>query len=159
MRGEITGVLSSARASILRARMLAAASCALAARTRSRRDAASAPASTRARCAGAGEPADRLARGDAAAARTLLTFTRPYFGTASSMSKTFAVSTYSGGSRSRSWIEVAPGLEIALELGAAGANVFARWSASMRWMKVRSGAATSGLLGVFAAGGMGGEST
>ena len=39
-------------------------------------------------------------------ARTLLTFTRPYFGTASSMSKTFAVSTYSGGSSSsRSWID------------------------------------------------------
>jgi hypothetical protein len=30
--------------------------------------------------------------------RTLFAFTRPYFGTARSMSKTFAVSTYSGGS-------------------------------------------------------------
>ena len=37
--------------------------------------------------------------------RTLFTFTRPYLGTASSRSKTFAVSTNSGGSSSRSWME------------------------------------------------------
>jgi hypothetical protein len=42
--------------------------------------------------------------------RTLLTFTRPYFGTASSMSKTFAVSTNSGGSSSRSWMLERPAL-------------------------------------------------
>ena len=36
---------------------------------------------------------------------------------------------------------------------------FARWSASMRWTRERSGAATVGLAGVFVAGGMGGEST
>ena len=42
--------------------------------------------------------------------RTLLTFTRPYLGTASSMSKTFAVSTYSGGSSSRSWMLRRPAL-------------------------------------------------
>ena len=36
--------------------------------------------------------------------RIRFTFTRPYFGTAKSRSKTFAVSTYSGGSRSRPWI-------------------------------------------------------
>src|SRR6201999_4161610 len=42
--------------------------------------------------------------------RTLLTFTRPYLGTASSMSKTFAVSTNSGGSSRRSWIFARPPL-------------------------------------------------
>src|SRR3954454_24011791 len=36
---------------------------------------------------------------------------------------------------------------------------FARWSASMRWTRERSGAAVVGLAGVFVAGGMGGEST
>ena len=36
---------------------------------------------------------------------------------------------------------------------------FARWRASMRWTRERSGAATDGLVGVFVAGGMGGEST
>src|SRR5437660_10428371 len=41
-------------------------------------------------------------------ARILLTFTRPYLGTASSMSKTLAVSTYSGGSSSNVWIESRP---------------------------------------------------
>ena len=35
----------------------------------------------------------------------------------------------------------------------------ARWSASMRWTRERSGAAVVGLAGVFVAGGMGGEST
>ena len=48
--------------------------------------------------------------------RILLTFTRPYFGTASSMSKTLAVSTYSGGSSSSVWIEQPTRLQIALEL-------------------------------------------
>ena len=42
--------------------------------------------------------------------RILLAFTRPYFGTASSMSKTFAVSTYSGGSSSSVWIDTRPAL-------------------------------------------------
>src|SRR5215213_10544120 len=36
---------------------------------------------------------------------------------------------------------------------------FARWSASMRWTRERSGAAVVGFAGVFVAGGMGGEST
>ena len=44
------------------------------------------------------------------------TFTRPYLGTASSMSKTFAVSTYSGGSSSRSWMLTRPALQVALQL-------------------------------------------
>ena len=55
--------------------------------------------------------------------RILLTFTRPYFGTASSMSKTFAVSTYSGGSSSSAWIETRPALQIPLELRPAGADL------------------------------------
>src|SRR3954466_8424996 len=36
---------------------------------------------------------------------------------------------------------------------------FARWSASMRWTRERSGAAVVGLAGVVVAGGMGGEYT
>src|SRR3954451_15446559 len=36
---------------------------------------------------------------------------------------------------------------------------FARWRASIRWTRERSGAATEGLAGVLVAGGMGGEST
>src|SRR3954464_2515472 len=36
---------------------------------------------------------------------------------------------------------------------------FARWSASMRWTRERSGEAVVGFAGVFVAGGMGGEST
>ena len=56
-------------------------------------------------------------------ARILLTFTRPYFGTASSMSKTFAVSTYSGGFSSSEWIEQAPRLEVALELSALDSDL------------------------------------
>ena len=55
--------------------------------------------------------------------RTLLTFTRPYFGTARSMSKTLAVSTNSGGSSSRSWMLDAAGLEIALELSPPRADL------------------------------------
>src|ERR671914_656960 len=35
----------------------------------------------------------------------------------------------------------------------------ARVSASMRWVRERSGVATAGLVGIFVAGGMGGEST
>ena len=42
--------------------------------------------------------------------RIRLTFTRPYFGTASSRSKTFAVAMYSGGSSSSPWILARPAL-------------------------------------------------
>ena len=52
-----------------------------------------------------------------------MTFTRPYFGTASSMSKTFAVSTYSGGSSSSVVDRHAAGLQVALELGAPGPDL------------------------------------
>ena len=55
--------------------------------------------------------------------RTLLTFTRPYFGTASSMSKTLAVSTYSGGSSSRSWMLARPAFRSRLSWrGACGSR-------------------------------------
>src|SRR4051795_7961106 len=90
---------------------------------------------------------------------TLLTFTRPYFGTARSMSKTLAVSMYAGGSRRRSWIFTRPPLRSRLSCARRVRISFARWRASIRWTRERSGAATVGLVGVFVAGGMGGEST
>src|SRR5689334_10656254 len=91
--------------------------------------------------------------------RTLFTFTRPYFGTASSMSKTFAVSMYSGGSSSSTWMLARPAFRSRLRAARLVRISFARWSASMRWTRERSGAAVVGLAGVFVAGGMGGEST
>src|SRR3954462_690663 len=91
--------------------------------------------------------------------RTLLTFTRPYFGTASSMSKTLAVSMYSGGSSSRTWMFARPAFRSRFSAARLVRISFARWSASMRWTRERSGAAVVGLAGVFVAGGMGGEST
>src|SRR3954452_16786928 len=90
---------------------------------------------------------------------TLLTFTRPYLGTASSMSKTFAVSMYSGGSSSSTWMLARPAFRSRLSAARLVRISFARWSASMRWTRERSGAAVVGLAGVFVAGGMGGEST
>ena len=55
--------------------------------------------------------------------RTLLALTRPYFGTASSMSKTFAVSRKSGGVKQQPVDRHPAGLEIALELRAARADL------------------------------------
>src|SRR3954453_13715939 len=91
--------------------------------------------------------------------KTLLTFTRPYFGTASKRSKTLAEWTNSGGSSRRSWMETLPALRSRLSVARLVRISFARWSASMRWTRERSGAAVVGLAGVFVAGGMGGEST
>src|SRR3954471_17212056 len=91
--------------------------------------------------------------------KTLFTFTRPYFGTAGSRSKTFAEWTYSGGSSSRSWMLTLPAFRSRLSVARLVRISFARWSASMRWTRERSGAAVVGLAGVFVAGGMGGEST
>src|ERR1700752_472439 len=91
--------------------------------------------------------------------KTLFTFTRPYFGTTSSMSKTFAVSMYSGGSSSRTWMLARPAFRSRFSAARLVRISFARWSASMRWTRERSGAAVVGLAGVFVAGGMGGEST
>src|SRR3954463_4198403 len=91
--------------------------------------------------------------------KTLLTFTRPYFGTARSMSKTFAVSMNSGGSMSSRWMLARPAFRSRFSAARFVRISFARWSASMRWTRERSGAAVVGLVGVFVAGGMGGEST
>src|SRR3954453_20299723 len=91
--------------------------------------------------------------------KTLFTFTRPYFGTARSMSNTFAVSMKSGGSISSRWMLARPAFRSRLSVARLVLTSFARWSASMRWTRERSGAAVVGLAGVFVAGGMGGEST
>src|SRR4051794_20331900 len=91
--------------------------------------------------------------------RTLLTFTRPYFGTASSMSNTLAVSMNSGGSSRRSWIEVRPAFRSRLSWARRVRIVFARANASIRCCSDLSGAATEGFVGVLTAGGTGGEST
>src|SRR3954462_11713113 len=87
--------------------------------------------------------------------RTLLTFTRPYLGTASSMSKTLAVSMYSGGSSSSTWMLARPAFRSRLSAARLVRISFARWSASMRWTRERSGAAVGGLAGGFRAGGGG----
>ena len=91
--------------------------------------------------------------------RTLLTFTRPYLGTASSMSKTLAVSTQSGGVEQHWWIDVAARLEVALQLCAAGANLVAHGcSASMRWTSDLFGSIAANESSMCVAGGIGGES-
>src|SRR4051794_11957283 len=90
--------------------------------------------------------------------RTLLALTRPYFGTARSMSKTFAVSRYDGGLSSSWWIETLPALRSRLSLARAVRILFARSSASMRWFRERSGAAEA-LGGMFVADGTAGEDT
>src|SRR5271166_3900170 len=72
--------------------------------------------------------------------RILLTFTRPYLGTASSMSKTLAVSTYSGGSSSRDWIERRPDFRSRLSSARLTRIWLALASASIRWFNDRSGA-------------------
>ncbi len=73
-------------------------------------------------------------------ARILLTFTRPYLGTASSMSKTLAVSTYSGGSSSSEWMERRPDLRSRLSCARWMRIWLARASASILWLSDRSGA-------------------
>src|SRR5438128_243457 len=74
-------------------------------------------------------------------ARILLTFTRPYLGTARSMSKTFAVATYSGGADSRLWMDWRPALRSRLSWARRVRISLARCSASMRCTRERSGAA------------------
>src|SRR3981081_2596839 len=91
--------------------------------------------------------------------RILLTFTRPYFGTASSMSKTFAVSTYSGGSSSSEWIERRPDLRSRLSCARSIRIWLALASASILWFKDRSGAVDVFEDVVLVAVTMGGEST
>src|SRR5271166_5729393 len=92
-------------------------------------------------------------------ARILLTFTRPYLGTASSMSKTLAVSTYSGGSSSSEWIERRPAFRSRLSWARWMRIWLARASASMRWLSERSGAVDVLEDPVPVAVAMGGEST
>src|SRR3954471_9522524 len=90
--------------------------------------------------------------------RILSTLTRPYFGTASSMSTTFAVPTYSGGSSRRLWMEGRPAFRSRLSCARLVLISFARCSASMRCTRDRSGAAVC-FGELVMAGGMGGEST
>src|SRR5579872_2359182 len=92
-------------------------------------------------------------------ARILLTLTRPYLGTASSMSKTLAVSTYSGGASSSEWIERRPDFRSRLSWARWMRIWFALASASMRWLSDRSGAVELLEDVVPVAVAMGGEST
>src|ERR1700685_2535007 len=92
-------------------------------------------------------------------ARILLPWTRPYLGTASSMSKTLAVSTYSGGSSSSEWIERRPDLRSRLSSAHLTRISFALASASIRWLRDRSGAIEEVEDVVLVAITMGGEST
>src|ERR1700722_1214767 len=91
--------------------------------------------------------------------RILLTLTRPYFGTASIMSKTLAVSTYSGGFSRSLWIESRPAFRSRLSWARSVRMRLALASASIRWLRERSGAAEcfEGVVPVAIA--MGGEST
>src|SRR4051812_18659237 len=73
--------------------------------------------------------------------RIRLTFTRPYFGTASRRSKTLAVCRYSGGSSSSPWIWVRPALRSLLRLARRVRLSLGRLRASIRWVSERSGAA------------------
>ena len=91
--------------------------------------------------------------------KTLFTFTRPYFGTASSRSKTLAEWTYSGGSSSRSWMLDLPGLQIALERRALRADLVRALERLHALDEGTLWGSRGGLAGVFVAGGMGGEST
>ena len=90
--------------------------------------------------------------------RTLLTFTRPYFGTARSMSKTLAVSTYSGGSSRSSWIDTRPPLRSRLSC-ARRVRIVVRALERVHPLVQGALGRRRGLGGVFVAGGMGGEST
>src|SRR5829696_1657306 len=91
--------------------------------------------------------------------RILLAFTRPYFGTANRRSKTFAVSTYVGGSISNSWIAVRPALRSRLSCARFVRISLARISAIIRWSRERSGAVACFVGVSLATGGIGGEST
>src|ERR1019366_4909515 len=92
-------------------------------------------------------------------ARILLTFARPYLGTARSMSNTLAVSTYSGGLSKSEWIERRPAFRSRLSSARLTRISFALASASILWFRDRSGA-MEGLEDVVpVASAMGGEST
>src|SRR4051812_45864214 len=76
--------------------------------------------------------------------RTLLAFTRPYFGTARSMSKTFAVSTHSGGASRSLWIDMRPDLRSRFSCARLVRIALALPSASILWSSDLSGAAVLG---------------
>src|SRR5579885_377188 len=69
-------------------------------------------------------------------------FTRPNFGTAMSMSKTFAVETYSGGSPRICSIDTEPDFRSFFSCARLTRMSFARLSASIRWSSERTGACT-----------------
>src|SRR5205809_6247692 len=75
------------------------------------------------------------------------TVTLPYFGTASSRSKTLAVWRYSGGSRSSPWIWALPALRSRFRLARRVRISLARLRASIRWVSERSGAAPPCIFG------------
>src|ERR1039458_8780812 len=91
--------------------------------------------------------------------RILLTFTRPYLGTARSMSNTFAVSTYSGGSSRSEWIERRRDFRSRLSSARLTRISFALARASILWFRDRSGAIEGLEDVVLVAVAMGGEST
>src|SRR4051794_33532549 len=86
--------------------------------------------------------------------RTLLTLTRPYFGTASIMSKTLAVSTQSGGARRTSWIEDRSAFRSRFSWALRVRIWLARWSASMRCTRDLSGVPVGERVVVWAADGI-----
>lgn len=88
-----------------------------------------------------------------------MTFTRPYFGTAKSMSKTLAVSTQSGGLSSRWWMDSRPARRLRFSSARRVRISFARCRASIRWTSERSGAAEGFEVVFVGAVGMSGEST
>jgi hypothetical protein len=67
-------------------------------------------------------------------------FTRPNFGTAISMSNTFAVATYSGGLVRILSIFARPSFKSFFSCARLTRMSFARFSASMRWSLDRAGA-------------------
>ena len=67
-------------------------------------------------------------------------FTRPNLGTAISMSKTFAVATYSGGLLRILSIRARPSFKSFLSCARFTLMSFARLSASMRWSRDLAGA-------------------
>ena len=84
-----------------------------------------------------------------------MTFTWPYFGTASSISDTFAVRTYSGGESSSACGSTRPARRSRFSFARLVLISFARLSASILWVSERSGAVEGDLV----AAGMGGDYT
>src|SRR4051812_27629874 len=70
------------------------------------------------------------------------------------MSKTLAVSRYSGGLSSSVWIDTRPAFRSRLSCARRVRMTFAFWRASIRWLRLRSGAAEC-LVGELAAGDIG----